>query len=110
MFKEMNTTKRTVNEGIDTKEFPFTKLKDYVGRNVRIWGYFFTNGKYGKQLVCVTDSALINMPKRYVGTFDGFTDNEIDAIKSGCLVLSNIRMIDSDNGTTVTFDYDDYLG
>ena len=108
MFNEKNVVRRTVNANIDTKNMEFMPLKAFVGRSLRVWGFFFTDTKYGKQCVAVTEGALINLPKRYVEQFEKFTEEEINAIINGGLVLSNIRVIDTNNGTTVTFDYADY--
>lgn len=108
MFNEKNLVRKTVNEAIDTKSLEFMSLKSFVGRDVRAWGYFFTDCKYGKQTVIVTEGALINLPKRYTEVFEKFTSEETEAIVNGGLVLANIRVIDTNNGATVTFDYKDY--
>lgn len=110
MFNEKNLVRKTVNESIDTKTLPFMSLKDFIGRDIRVWGYFFTNGKYGEQVVVVGEGVLINLPKRYTEIFKGWSNEEVEAIKNGNMVLKNIRVIDTNNGTTVTFDYADYVG
>lgn len=109
MFNEKNLSKSTVNKSINTKELEFIPLKQFVGRSIRIWGYFFTDGKFGKQVIAVMADALVNLPKRYVEQFEKFTDEEIEAIKNGGLVLDNVRIIETNNGTTVTFDYADFV-
>lgn len=109
MFKEKNLRKATVNERINTKGMEFHPLKEFLGQNVRIFGYFFTDGKFGKQVVAVTETELINLPKRYTEDFEKLTDEEIEAVKDGALVLANIRQIDTKNGTAIAFDYDDYI-
>lgn len=106
MFKEKNT-KSTVNPAINTKEFDFKKLSEYIGKEIRLYGFFFTKGKFGKQVVAVTKDCLVNLPARCVEDFENFTDEEIDAIKSGKMVLVNIAEFDSESGKTVIFDYDD---
>lgn len=108
MFSEKNLGKVTVNQSINTKELPFVKLKDKLGSSVKIFGYFFTNGDYGKQLVCVTKTELINMPNRYVEVFENWSDDEREAIINGKLILSNIREYVSKSGrASVIFDYAD---
>lgn len=109
MFAEKNRTTNTVADGINTKEMEFKPLKDFIGKSVQIFGYFFTNGKYGKQVVAVTKEVLINLPKRYTEEFEAFTGEEIDAVKNGKLMLADIREIDSNNGKTVAFDYADVM-
>lgn len=110
MFTEKNRkSMRTVSEEINTNELPFKKLADLDGKTIRVFGYFFTNGDYGKQLVVVTRNELVNMPNRYVKEFEAFTDDEIKAITNGAMMLKNIRPYVNKNGkTTYTFDYDDY--
>lgn len=109
MFNELNKTRNTVNSNIDTKSMEFMPLKAFVGRSKRVWGFFFTNGRYGKQTVVVCEDILINLPARYTEQFERFTDEEIKAITEGALVLKDIRVIDTNNGTTVAFDYADYI-
>lgn len=109
MFNEKNKKSRsTVNANINLKEIPFVRLSDLVGRDVVLYGYFFTNGDYGKQLVAVSEDFKINMPNRYVSVFEEFTDEEIEVIKNGGLVLANIREYIGKTGRkTFTFDYKD---
>lgn len=108
MFNEKNFEKRTVNKAINTRELPFVKLKELVGTSQRIYGYFFTNGDYGKQLVCVTKDKLINMPNRYLSTFEEWSDEERVSIIEGGLVLADIREYLTKTGKTcIIFDYMD---
>lgn len=111
MFNEKNNKyAKTVREGVDTKNMSFAPLKDFVGRDIIVDGFFFTDGKYGKQCVVVSrDGVLVNMPKRYSAEFEDFAKNEeeLNAILDGHLALANVRMIDTKNGTTVCFDYKD---
>lgn len=108
-FAKLNKAAKTVAEGINTKEMSYTKLKEHVGETLILRGFFFTQGKFGKELVCVTDETLINMPKRYVGTFEAIqADTELlTALLAGKCAITNIHMGDTNNGTTVFFDFDD---
>ena len=121
-FEALNKgSKSTIKEGINTKEMSFVGLKEYVGKEmsfvglkeyvgkeIKPDGFFFTDkGKYGRQVVVVADGVKINIPKRYVETFEGIRDNAeaLDDFLSGHVIMTNIRDIDSDNGKTVCFDF-----
>ena len=107
MFKEKFAHKVTVNAEINTQELDFTALEDYVGQKIRVYGFFFNESKYGKQVVVVTPDALINMPKRCVADFESLSDEEIESVMNGGMVLANLKPFDSKQGKTVVFDYDD---
>ena len=108
-FEALNKgAKSTIKEGINTKEMSFVGLKEYVGKEIKPDGFFFTDkGKYGRQVVVIADGVKINIPKRYVETFEGIRDNAeaLDDFLNGHVIMTNIRNIDSDNGKTVCFDF-----
>lgn len=96
--------KRTVMEGIETEDMDFVKLKDFAGQKVATKGFFFTNGKYGKSVVVVTDSVLINMPNWSVERFETIAADQqmLDAVLAGKMGLDNIRIEKSKNGNDTT--------
>lgn len=100
MFNELNSGRRTVKEGIDTKNYNFLPLKNFIGQTVKVDGFFFTNSKYGKQVVVVGNGANINMPKRAVETFEAIYNNEdmVKAVLEGHLELIDIKDIKTDKG------------
>lgn len=104
MFNEMNY-KSTVREGIDTESMEFAPLKDFCGQTIKVDGFFFTNGNYGKQVVVVGNGYLINMPTRAVETFEAIEkdDKMLTAVLQGHLALKNIKMKDTKNGTTAIY-------
>lgn len=104
MFNELNKGKRTVREGINTKEQPFRKLEDFVGQTILVDGYFFTTGKFGKQCVVVGNGYNINMPKRAVALFEAIDANEpmLKAVLDGKLELIDIAPFKSDKGNDTT--------
>ena len=110
MFAEMNKVmKRTVKEGINTDDMKFKPLKDFAGQTVTVDGFFFTEGKYGTQVVVIGNGAKINMPKRYTEDFLAIRDDDakLQAVLAGKLALGNIHEGDSANGKTTYFDYVD---
>lgn len=108
-FESLNKgNKSTIKEGINTQEMTFVSLKEYVGKEIKPDGFFFTDkGRYGRQVVLVADGKKINIPKRYVETFEGIRDNAdaLDAFLNGHVLLTNIRNIDCNDGKTVCFDF-----
>lgn len=107
-FNFENANKRsTVREGIDTQAMEFKPLKDFCGQTVRVDGFFFTNGRYGKQCVVVGNGYLINMPARATDDFEKWSQDKaaVDAILGGHLALTSIKMLDTKNGTTVIYNY-----
>lgn len=109
MFAEKNK-KHMSTMGIEMSETAtFHKLSEFIGEDLHVKGFIITTGgKYGKSVaVAIDENTFISLPKRYVEEFESFTDDEIEAVKAGKLVLANIRMISSKNGDTMCFDYAD---
>lgn len=107
-FKSKNKT-ATVNELVDTEGFEYHKLKEFAGRTLRPIGFIVHNkSKYGKSACLVFEDCFVNMPAYVCQTFDDFTEEEIEDIKRGKMVITNIKEGHTDNGDTVFFDYDDY--
>lgn len=108
MFEQLNKDKiRTVKEGIDTSKMEFVPLKNFVGKTVKVDGFFFTKSKFGEQVVVVGEGVLINIPKRYTEEFKSIRDKAdlLAAVLNGQLSLGDIKEIDSKNGKTVAFEF-----
>lgn len=106
MFNELNRGKATVKEGINTRDYLFVSLKNFIGKHVKVDGFFFTNGRYGKQVVVVGEGYNINMPKRATETFEIIYNDDVKlkAVLDGHLMLTDIRELHTDNGNdTVTY-------
>lgn len=108
LFDDVNGSKSTVMDGVDTSEMEYVKLKDFIGRKVPLKGFFFSNkGKYGKSVVCVSDSVLINMPNWAVSKFEKILNNDaqLEAVVTGRAALDNIQELDTGKGNkTASFD------
>jgi len=108
MFETLNKNSvRTVKEGIDTDKMDFVPLKDFIGKTVKVDGFFFTKSKYGEQVVVIGEGSKINIPKRYTVDFKAIRDDAtmLQGVLDGRLTLANIRELDSENGKTVAFDF-----
>ena len=105
MFNEMNGNKKTVREGIDTRSMDFVPLKDFCGHEFVVDGYFFTNGRYGKQVVVVGAGTLINFPNRATKVFESIDSdpNKVKAVLNGHLKIKDIKIGQTRNGSTVFY-------
>ena len=108
MFKELNS-KSTIQEGLDINSLPFVKLKDCEGETLKVKGFFFTNGDYGKQVVVVTDSKKVNMPQRAVALFENIKNDQemLDAVVEGHLMITGISPKKTKRGSTTDFTLED---
>lgn len=107
-FGKFNSTgNKVLRNGIDNKDFEFKNLKEFCGKTVHVDGFFFTKGRYGKQVVVVGEGVNINMPARAVDDFEaiGSDADAVNAIMAGELVLTDIQMIDAANGTTTGYTF-----
>ena len=106
MFDSYNMTE-TVRPEVDTEQMDFVKLDQFCGGTVKVDGFFFTEGDYGKQVVVVGEGYKINMPGRCVKDFESIMKkpHELAAVLSGHLVLTDIRPKSTKNGDTVIFRY-----
>ena len=106
MFGELNK-KSTVKDGIDTSNMEFKKLMEFIGSNVNPVGFFITDGKFGEQVVLVTEDCLINMPSYAVDTFKNLTTEQIEAIKDGKMIITDIAVKEIHGKECTVFRYAD---
>lgn len=101
-FSKMNHSKKTIRDGITLDGMNFKPLKDFIGKTLIVDGFFFTDGKYGKQAVVIADGTKINMPKRYVEDFDAIRDNDeaLQTMLEGHMQITDIKAFDGQNGKT----------
>ena len=106
MFGELNK-KSTVKEGIDTSNMEFKKLREFIGSNVNPVGFFITDGKFGEQVVVVTEECLINMPSYATETFKNLSAEQIEAIKDGKMIITDIAVKEIHGKECTVFRYAD---
>ena len=110
MFDKLNKSfTNTVREGVDTEEMEFCKLKEFEGKSIKVDGFFFTKGDYGKQVVVVGNGKKINMPERAVEIFEEIRSNPemLNAVLEGHLLITNIAPKKAKKGNTYTFELQD---
>ncbi len=89
----------------DTDAFPFMHIRDYEGAVIKVYGFFFTNGKHGEQVVVVGNGAKINMPGYATKIFHRIEEDSeaVDRILKGEMVLKDIGPLETKRGKTVGF-------
>lgn len=105
LFEKLNYTSRTIKEGVDLSKMEFKPLKDFIGQTIYVDGFFFTEGKYGKQVVVVGNGYKINLPSRFVEKFETIDGDAemLEAMINGKLMLTNIEPLATNNGTSTSF-------
>lgn len=101
--------KRVMCAGVDTKDWPFVKLKEKIGHTVPVNGFFFSKGKYGEQVVVAGEGELINMPGRAAEEFEElflYNQEYKKALLDGKISLTNICEVETNQGKTVGYDID----
>lgn len=106
-YEDLNVVSRTIKENIDLGSMEFKPLKDYIDKEINVDGFFFTEGKYGKQVVVVGNGAKINMPSRAVESFEKIENDEtlLNGVLEGHLKLVEIKPIKTKNGETTAFKF-----
>ena len=104
LFDHYNKSVSTIREGIDLQSMQFVKLAAFEGKTVKVDGFFFTNGDYGKQVVVVGNGYKINMPARAVEQFESIQANEeeLQAVMDGKLMITDIRALKKTTGYRLT--------
>jgi len=104
LFEKYNKSVSTIREGIDLQAMQFVKLAAFEGKTVKVDGFFFTNGDYGKQVVVVGNGYKINMPARAVEQFESIqnTPEELQAVLDGKLLITDIHALKKTTGYRLT--------
>lgn len=104
-FDKFNGTSTVRPEVGDIKEWPFVALKEFEGEQLKVDGFFFTEGKYGRQVVVVANGSKVNMPGYAVKIFDRIAadDEAVNMMLDGNMAISDIEPLETRNGTTTEF-------
>ena len=104
-FKRFNKGNSYVREGINTREQDFCPLSNFIGQKIRVDGFFFTNGEFGKQVVVVGEGFNINMPSRALEQFEAIAADQeaLDDVLAGKLIITDIKTGKSKTGRDTVF-------
>lgn len=100
-FSSLNSaSKKTVRDGISTKDLPDAKLSEYEGKELPVDGFFINTGKKGDWVVVIADGKKISMPSQYTDQFKAIKDNAeaLADVLAGKLKLTNIRPYETKAG------------
>ena len=109
--------KQTVREGVETSDIEYMSAADYADTKpkypVHLAGFFLKNGDYGEQVTIIVDDPKVgiigvNIPKRYAELFKELSDEEIDAVKAGDLMITKIeKNVKTPKGKTTVIEFAD---
>ena len=99
--------RETLPKNINLKDLVYTKARDLVGDvndPMVILGFFFKNGKYGKEITLVVDrngeQLGINIPNWYIKIFEDLTDDEVKEILDGKQAVESVEAFETSGGNT----------
>ena len=107
-FSTLNMSNGVRPDNFKTDGFEFVSISEYIGKTLPVIGFFFTNGMHGKQVVIITKDCNVNIPSRYMPTFESLANNPdaVETILAGDMVLTNIKEVIAKNGKdTFAFDF-----
>lgn len=118
MFEELNKHggNSILPEDVDLMNIEFKPLRDFIGEEFKLGGFFFSNGQFGEQVALYAKTknyqggVKINVPNRYVEVFRTIlnTKGAKENILNGKVLITNIKMIATKKGqATATFEFKD---
>lgn len=97
----------TLPKDIKLEDLTYTKARDLVGDTfdpMPLVGFFFKNGKYGKEITLVVNRGGellgVNIPNWYIKTFEELTDEEVNEILEGKQALESVEAFETQGGNT----------
>ena len=97
----------TLPDTIDLNSIIYTKARNLEGEQFKpmvLQGFFFKNGKYGKEITLVVDREGellgVNIPNWYIKTFEDLTDEEVQEILDGKQALASVEAFETQGGNT----------
>lgn len=108
LFEQLNQNSvKTIRQGVDLSTLAFKPIKDFIGQDIHVDGFFFTDGRFGRQVVVVGNGAKINLPARYVKVFELVQDSPelLQGVLDGRMLLKNVKETNTRNGSTTTFEF-----
>lgn len=114
--KSLNGNRRqTMPEDIDLKEISYTHIKTFIGKKkafpIPVKGFFISKGDYGLgvTLVCEVDGEVtgVNIPSWYTDRFKDASDEDVEQILEGRLIITAVEETKTKNGKTYQITFED---
>lgn len=102
----MNNQVTTVREGINTEKMEYKKLREFIGQEIKVDGFYIsTSGFYGESVTVIGNGYKINMPKRAVKQFKDIKANPdmLKAVLEGHLKINGITTKSTPKGVAVIY-------
>lgn len=106
MFNEMNNQVTTVREGLETEKMEYKKLREFIGQEIKVDGFYISKGGlYGESVTVIGNGYKINMPKRAVKQFTDIKHNPdmLKAVLEGHLKITDIGTKATPKGVAVIY-------
>ena len=110
MRKGVNVPNDTVPKSIDITKLTYKPFGEYLGKEILVRGFFFTNSEPEEYVVAVTDDALVKLPRRAVEPFKIIEKDRVllEGVLTGHLLLTDIKPVVLQSGSiTVSFRFKD---
>lgn len=112
----LNSDRRqTLPEDVDLEGIDYVNIKNLVGKKkvypIPVKGYFISKGKYGLGVTLIVDLngeiTGLNIPSWYTDRFKDATDDQVEQILEGKLVIAGAEEKTTKNGTTTIIEFAD---
>ena len=106
MFSELNSQVKTVRDGVEIDNMEYKKLREFIGKEIPVDGFFINNGgMYGPSVTVIGCGCKINMPKRAVKQFEEIKGNAelLNAVLEGHLKITDIKTQATKLGVAVVY-------
>lgn len=106
--------RKTMPEGINLDDLEFTHVKNLKKKDLPmpVCGYFINKSKYGLNVTLIGKTGKdeyigLNIPSWYVERFRDATDEDVQQILDGRLMIEEVEEITTSNGTTYQIKFAD---
>lgn len=112
----LNSDRRqTLPDDIDLEGIDYVNIKNLVGKKkvfpIPVKGFFISKGKYGLGVTLIgeinNEITGINIPSWYTDRFKDATDDQVEDMLAGKLLISGAEEKTTKNGTTTIIEFAD---
>lgn len=112
----LNSDRRqTLPDNIDLEGIDYVNIKNLVGKKksfpIPVKGFFISKGKYGLGVTLIGEIGGeitgINIPSWYTDRFKDATDDQVEDMLNGKLIIAGAEEKTTKNGTTTIIEFQD---